>query len=207
MPVQKLENDLFRIRRLKLETGNDGQNVLRFFADPHVDGYVLCFSSGAPVRCAQLKQSLSEEDLAVLFGCKSVQKDGFRLQGVLRRQMLNGAFRDFQLAPPATIQVWAMVRGEGDQITLYVPDDDQICFAPILYQVELQRSGEHVALTVRIQDPQLYPDGALGYQVNQENRIPIPRDCINVPIWFRAAPEDEIQVMPDDAYGGQYKRI
>src|SRR5699024_2472064 len=143
-----------------------------------VDGYVLCFSSGAPVRCKQLQQSLSEEELLALFYCKCVQKDGFRLQGVLRRQMLNGAFRDFQLAPPATIQVWAMVRGEGDQITLYVPDDDQICFAPILYQVELQRSGEHVALTVRIQDPPLSPDGALGYQVNQKNRIPIPRDCI-----------------------------
>lgn len=207
MPVQKLENDFFRIRRLKLETGNDGKTLLRFFGDPHIDAYLLCFSSGAPVRCEQLQQSLSEEELLELLDCKTVQKDGFRLQGVSRRQVLNGVFRDFQIAPPATVQVWAMVHAEGNTVILYVPDDDQICFAPILYHVELQRSGEQISLTVSIKDPQLYPDGALAYQVNQEHRIPIPRDCINTVIQFKASPEDEIRVLPDDAYSGQYKKI
>lgn len=207
MPVQKLENNIFRIRHLRLETGTSGRRTLYFTGGPSIDVYVLCFTSGMPIKVEELQKQLDENDLEHLMNYETLQKENFWLQGVPRRLITNGSFSNFKVEPPATIQVWAMTRAEYGKAVLYVPAEGQVCFAPILYHVDVQRQDKTVVLEISITDANLYPDGALFYQVNAEKRIPIPKEYINCPIQFRVAPGDEIKVLPDEQYRGQYQKV
>lgn len=176
MPVNVLDNNLYRINRLKVEydkntpylTMNPGKST----------ACVICVSKNGPVQAEDL--DLTEKQLSELHMGATLDfpEKGYSLQGVTRQELSAAPeFSDFKIAPPAYVQVWGMTTNINLGTVLYLPENtlDQCVLVPVGYSVQL----ENGQMWVWIQRVDGYVDGDLMYQVDDHKPIPIPRAGLN----------------------------
>ena len=158
MPVKIQENQMFRIRDLKVEYDKDSPALT--MNPGKSETCVICVCKRGPVPVEDL--SLTERDLSVLFtgGKLNFSDKGFTLQGVTRHALAaSPRFRNFEMKPPAYVQVWGMSNHVDGSLILHVPQDsrEQCVLVPVGYRLE---QGEGYAC-VWVQTDKGYEDGYL----------------------------------------------
>lgn len=182
MPIITLNNNLFRIKELRVDQDSTGYYLT--MNSGKSAACVICVSSQHPITMDEL--SLSESDLSSLAngGNLSFPEKGYSLQGITRPQLAAAPqFRKFHLIPPCYVQVWGMAKNSLDGVVLHLPGDsqEQQVLVPVDYKVEWNDNS----LTISIQTSEGYQDGDLMYQVADHRPIPIPGAYLNRAINLR----------------------
>lgn len=199
MPVKIQENQMFRIRDLKVEFDKDTPALT--MNPGKSETCVICVCKRGAVEVEDLE--LSERNLSVLFtgGTLEFPEKGYTLQGVTRNALAaSPRFRNFKMKPPAYVQVWGMSNHIDGTLLLHVPADaqEQCVLVPVGYRLE---QGEGYA-TVWIQTVEGYEDGDLEYRVENHLAVPIPRSALNNR--FPLAPGVSITVEPREECAPNY---
>lgn len=182
MPVTVLDNNIFKIRNLRVEYDNNGPILT--MNPGKAAACVICVSKKEPVCGENL--NLSECDLESLInGAKlDFSEKGYTLQGVTRQQLAAAPqYRNFKMEPPAYVQVWGLGKNGNGVISLYLPESihEQCVLVPVCYQVKMEKNGMYVWL----QNLNGYEDGDLMYSIDGHLPIPIPLSALNSPIPLR----------------------
>lgn len=211
MPVMPIDVEALRVQNLELGIGPERYQLS--CSCGFAESFALCFSK-RPLRRQDL--DLTEQELYLLYqgtNGKTLEKDGYRLQGVPRNVFsISNHFSDFTTTPPERIQVWSMTRAIDGSVSLYVPDTPgrETCFLPLRYRVQNTPGRERgmVELTILVNATEIsgYEDGALLYCVGDSQPIPIARECLNHPIRIRANGLP-VKVMVSEVCCGQYQCI
>jgi hypothetical protein len=175
MPVVTLNNNVFKVTDVVVDCDDQGYYVRLNVG--HCDAVVLCVSQYDPI--SQQDLNLSEADLQRLFlgGRLENAEKGYMLQGITRQQIAGTSrYRNFQMTPPAFVQVWGMKQG-GLGTELMYPEDmtTQMWRVPVVYSYTCAQD----ALQVSIKLAAGYQDGDLMYRVAGHLGIPIPKAYIN----------------------------
>lgn len=176
MPVAILNNNMFKIRNLRVEYDKNGPFLT--MNPGHATACVICVSRQGPVVRENLH--LSERDLGALINGATLDfsHKGYTLQGITRQQLAAAPqFRNFKMEPPAYVQAWGLGTNGHEAITLYLPEDpqEQCVLVPVGYQVQQDEGGMYV--WIQILDG--YEDGDLMYSIDGHLPIPIPASGLN----------------------------
>lgn len=190
MPVEKLTNNLYRIRDLSV--GLSGNEYYLSMNRGKAQACVLCISRTRLITAQDLH--LTEENLEYLYTGGVLEMEDFTLQGITGNQLIALAqYRNLRIQPPSYVQAWAMTAGQTGKI-LHIPEDvsEQMTLVPVHYQVIIN-SG---SLLLKLDEEEGYCDGELLYQLEDHLPIPIPKRWIGRPIPLRCNPE-KLRVFPD----------
>lgn len=196
MPVNILDNNLFKIRNLKVESDKNGAFLTM---NPGKSAAcVICISPKNPVNPWDLM--LSEAELKDLYTGRTLDfsSKGYTLKGVTRQQFAAAPqFRDFKMAPPTYVQVWSMGINDRGTITLYMPEDpqEQCVLVAVGYRKEMR--GDDMYVWVERMDG--YEDGDLLYQVDGHLPVPIPVSGLNQPLRMRPGVNPVVMPRPECA--------
>lgn len=196
MPVNILDNNLFKIRNLKVESDKNGAFLMM---NPGKSAAcVICVSKEKPVNPDELQ--LTEAQLEDLYTGRTLDfsSKGYTLKGVTRQQFAAAPqFRDFKMAPPTYVQVWGMGSNERGIITLYMPEDpqEQCVLVAVVYRKEM-RDGN---MYIMVEHKDGYEDGDLCYQVDGRLPVPIPASALNQPIPMRPGANPVVMPRPECA--------
>lgn len=199
MPIEKLNSNLYRIKELNV--GFDKTGRFLSMNPGHSDACVICISRERPLSIDDL--TLTNEDIKMLYNghTLSFSDQGYTLKGITRHQMAAAAqYRDFELKPPAYVQVWA-IGAPQKGMTLYVPEDpnEQMVLVPVFYTVTDTGS----TLTVSLDHKDGYMNGDLLYQFDNHMPIPIPKSVLDLAIPIRRS-GDQLRVIPSGNASHKY---
>lgn len=189
MPIEKPNNNLYRIRELIV--GMSGDDYYLSMNPGKARACVLCISRQGMMRAEDL--SLNEDDLNFLYSGGKKEMPGYVLQGITGHQLAALAqYRNLHLKPPVYVQAWAMAPSQSGTV-LYIPDDveSQMTLVPAYYRVVVNGNF----LTVRLEEKEGYQDGDLLYQQDDHLPIPIPEKWLGRPIPLRN-PGEKYRIIP-----------
>lgn len=196
MPVNILDNNLFKVRNLRVESDKNGAFLTM---NPGKSAAcVICVSKQEPVNPGDLE--LSEMQLKDLYTGRTLDfsAKGYTLKGVTRQQFAAAPqFRDFKMTPPTFVQVWGMGINDRGAITLYTPEDpqEQCVLVAVGYRKEMRGSDMYVW----IEQLDGYEDGDLLYQVDGRLPVPIPASGLNRPLPMRPGVDPVVMPRPECA--------
>lgn len=191
MPVNVLDNNLFKIRNLRVDFDKKGPFLTM---NPGKSAAcVICVSRERPISLQDLQ--LNEAELKDLYTGKTLDfsAKGYTLKGVTRQQIAAAPqFRDFKMAPPTFVQVWSMGIDDRGNITMYLPEDPQEQCALVAVGYRKEMRGDDLYIWIEQKDG--YEDGDLLYQVDDHLPVPVPASGLNEPLPMR--PGVDPKVMP-----------
>lgn len=196
MPVSIVNNNIFKIRNLKMDYDKTGHYLTMNYG--HAKACVVCVCKRGSVTMEDLQ--LSESELSSLFnGAKLDFPDrGYSLQGITHQQLAAAPqFRNFTMEPPAYVQAWGMGISGNGAITLYLPEDtqEQCVLVPVGYRVQMEDGGMYVW----VQREDGYRDGDLMYQVEGHLPVPIPASGLNRLLPMRPGSMPSVMPRPECA--------
>lgn len=197
MPIEKPNNNLYRIKELTIGTSSDGYYLS--MNPGKARACVLCISRQGMLGAKDL--SLSEDDLNYLYSGGKLEFPDYVLQGITGHQLAALAqYRNLHLQPPTYVQAWSMAPGTNGTV-LYIPEDpqEQMTLVPVHYRI----SANGTSLKVTLDEDKGYADGDLLYQQEGHMAVPIPKSWIGRPIPLRGA-ATKYRVVPDAAVAKNY---